>query len=644
MGDSMRPRHIVVVALAGLLGCGGRDGPAVASDTTRRPPIAPNGLPSDRRDVFYHLPEGGNFIPFSVFKVLERADSEELFRDGLDEFGFLPDPRSETNPHGLPVGMSLEIAPDLGIELVGVNCSACHVGQIEYEGKSYRIEGAPNLLDFVGYTNAFGEAVSQTFSEKEKLFRFLKRYFESETRIGGLFAHVGDHAALEVAGALERDLFEAVADIIIKEEERTGQRHRRGVASADEVQKSAKSREIAVTAEGIYPEHLSLLDAEPQHEGLLAKLEAKSRRGIVAHALRSVTRDISLLQARAHAMRTVGSSAALPMTRPGPGRFDAFGFVRNVSFAQYGPRPMNAPTAISHLWGMADHAWYHFMGNTTTVVGRTIGPLVVILDKNYDTTLLFENINTLERLDRTLRAPQWPEMLPAIDAEMAGRGEAIYFAREEVDRDVRRGNCASCHNRARPFEGDARFSDYPTFTPAQLGVDSTMTDNFNTYLDRGKTLTFAQGIRGVLDKIERRHFGEAGIGDAEYTREYAYGRTVLEWRDSPGIPARPLSGVWATAPYLHNNSVPTLYHLLLRASERPKKFPVGHRDFDPVKIGYRVDITGSKSTFDVDDPPRDGVGRAYKDLPNGNSNAGHEYGVDLSHDQRMDLLEYLKTL
>jgi len=52
--------------------------------------------------------------------------------------------------------------------------------------------------------------------------------------------------------------------------------------------------------------------------------------------------------------------------------------------------------------------------------------------------------------------------------------------------------------------------------------------------------------------------------------------------------ARPLNGVWATAPYLHNGSVPSLYWMLTPAAERPTQFCIGSRDFDPQQVGYRA--------------------------------------------------------
>jgi len=106
------------------------------------------------------------------------------------------------------------------------------------------------------------------------------------------------------------------------------------------------------------------------------------------------------------------------------------------------------------------------------------------------------------------------------------------------------------------------------------------------------------------------------------------------WRLTRSYADRPLVAPWATAPYLHNNSVPTLYHLLLPAEERPKTFPVGHREYDPVKLGYTTDRPGTPTfPFDTTKP--------------GNGNRGHTgpaYGTNLSPTEREALLEYLKTL
>ncbi|PMZ49168.1 hypothetical protein C1Y04_30550, partial [Pseudomonas sp. FW306-2-11AC] len=50
--------------------------------------------------------------------------------------------------------------------------------------------------------------------------------------------------------------------------------------------------------------------------------------------------------------------------------------------------------------------------------------------------------------------------------------------------------------------------------------------------------------------------------------------------------ARPLNGIWAMAPYLHNGSVPSLNDLLLPPNLRPKTFYIGNWEFNPDIVGY----------------------------------------------------------
>ena len=117
---------------------------------------------------------------------------------------------------------------------------------------------------------------------------------------------------------------------------------------------------------------------------------------------------------------------------------------------------------------------------------------------------------------------------------------------------------------------------------------------------------------------------------------------------SDGYAATPLTGVWANYPYLHNGSVPTLYHLLGPVSERPKMFNVmAARHLDRQKVGQLLY------------PPR-----AYRWMPErellrrygddrdwfntarpGSSNAGHDVWWRVGTDEnRRALIEYLKTL
>ncbi|MDX8391517.1 MAG: di-heme-cytochrome C peroxidase, partial [Mariprofundaceae bacterium] len=123
--------------------------------------------------------------------------------------------------------------------------------------------------------------------------------------------------------------------------------------------------------------------------------------------------------------------------------------------------------------------------------------------------------------------------------------------------------------------------------------------------------------------------------------DYEPDTTVNPFASLSAYKARSLNGIWATAPYLHNGSVPTLYDLLLPAEDRPKNFKVGAREFDPVHVGFK-----SKG-YD---------GFRFRTSVPGNHNSGHEYAAGrtpqangkklpaLNKAQRWDLLEYLKTL
>ena len=108
--------------------------------------------------------------------------------------------------------------------------------------------------------------------------------------------------------------------------------------------------------------------------------------------------------------------------------------------------------------------------------------------------------------------------------------------------------------------------------------------------------------------------------------------------------APPLDGIWATAPYLHNGSVPTLYEVL-NSKSRPKlftrSFKTDEADYDKVKIGWKVTVL-EKPT----DPKLPAIERrkVYDTTQPGRSNVGHTYGDELSEEERGAVVEYLKTL
>jgi len=106
-----------------------------------------------------------------------------------------------------------------------------------------------------------------------------------------------------------------------------------------------------------------------------------------------------------------------------------------------------------------------------------------------------------------------------------------------------------------------------------------------------------------------------------------------------GYMALPLDGIWARAPYLHNGSVPTLYHLLVPQS-RPATFFRGSKRFDQQKVGFVWDSSAASDPYT----------HVFDTGESGGANTGHDNaafnGIDWSQhpEELAELLEYLKTL
>jgi hypothetical protein len=221
-----------------------------------------------------------------------------------------------------------------------------------------------------------------------------------------------------------------------------------------------------------------------------------------------------------------------------------------------------------------------------------------------DTSMTLERLETLEGdfadIDaylKTLQAPRYPL---AIDATQAGHGRVVY------ERD-----CARCHG----AYGEDGSLDYPgRIVPiAEIGTDRARLD-------------------GLSDGFIR-HYNATWIG--------------RDWPVSAprtGYQAPPLDGVWATAPYLHNGSVPTLWHLL-KSDERPDRYrrppSTDFEHYDSERVGWRFEVVPDA---EGPDPSADPSRTVFDARRFGLNNGGHTFGDALSESERMDLIEYLKTL
>ena len=208
----------------------------------------------------------------------------------------------------------------------------------------------------------------------------------------------------------------------------------------------------------------------------------------------------------------------------------------------------------------------------------------------------FEQIKAaIEQLD----APEYPF---EIDEALAQQGRVAFEA-----------TCSECHG---------TYGAEPTYPNRVVPLTLVQTDPV-----RARAITRAS--REVYNQSWFSNYGEHPVE-----------------LSSRGYLAPPLDGVWATAPYLHNGSLPTLRHVLF-PDERPTVWrrPVGIdsggvEGYDQDRVGLLVE-----ELAEVPDALSPRLERTYYDTAApSHSNAGHLFPEKLSAEERVAVLEYLKTL
>jgi hypothetical protein len=198
-----------------------------------------------------------------------------------------------------------------------------------------------------------------------------------------------------------------------------------------------------------------------------------------------------------------------------------------------------------------------------------------------------------------LRAIEPPKYPFPIDAELAAAGRVLF-----------QDHCAKCHGSYGP---EAKYPN--RIIPLdEIGTDATRFHNIGP------------------------KFG-AAYNASWFAKEASAGKPI---RPTAGYQAPPLDGVWATAPYFHNGSVPSLAGVLDPAA-RPRVFTRSFRtstdDFDREQVGWKVSAPPAAL-------PKSAVERRriYDTRQPGRGNGGHTYGEALSPAERRRVIEYLKTL
>jgi len=271
----------------------------------------------------------------------------------------------------------------------------------------------------------------------------------------------------------------------------------------------------------------------------------------------------------------------------------------NYRDAELNVYPNRAPADMTHH-DMDAPPWWHFHRKHHIYIDgfaekghRGLMQFMLVRQNGPEQFRAWESdFNDVYTFLQELRPPKYP--LP-IDGMKAERGKVVFNA-----------NCASCHGTY------GKEQEYPE---VHVDIDDVKTDRVRF---------------DALSPQHRRSYGESWFANMGK-------QTTLE--EVEGYVAPPLDGVWASAPYLHNGSVPTLWHLL-HPESRPKVWRRTHISPDTQRVGFQIE------EFDrVPNRLSAEERRRYFDTKGkGKSSSGHDYPAALRAEDRVDLLEYLKTL
>lgn len=297
----------------------------------------------------------------------------------------------------------------------------------------------------------------------------------------------------------------------------------------------------------------------------------------------------------------------------GPGRVDTFNppkALLGFPMEKASDREKMGNADFPSVWNQKykEGMQLHWDGNNTKVDERNLsagfgtGATPTTLDKT-------KVLRTARFLD-SARPPSFPSQY--LRPDLAAQGEQIY-----------RTACWSCHGNGKaPFgvQGDGGLVG--KVTPIeQVGTDRARLDSYTRALATAQNSLYA-GFPSNEEECSAR----------ERADEDCYPARFSHFRKTNGYANMPLDGLWLRAPYLHNGSVPDLLALLEPPAARPTIFYIGYDVYNYDRLG-----------FVTQGPDAERRGWRFDTRKRGNGNRGHEYGTRLSAQQKVALVEYLKT-
>jgi hypothetical protein len=595
---------------------------------------------------YYTTTQGSRMMPYDWFINLEQAGSTALFRDDANmlKLGYLArKPDKAGNPEGLPIGFVRDNTQ------IGLTCAACHTGQINFQGTTWVIDGAPTMANAADMMRQMEAALRATANDAAKFERLAK-------------AVLGKQDSEGARAALKKELAEVI-------EKRSGYNHRNlpqaghpdfgpgridafGAILNEVAVRFAQSpqAETKIDAPVSYP----FLWDTPQHDKV--QWNGSAPNTDVPEALGGIlgTRHIGALGRNIG--EVLGVFGDVDTTNEGPlGGYESSVNKPNLiiledlletlwspvwpdEFGKINPDLQAKGATLYHTYCEGCHnkidrkdphrkviAQMGAVGTDDTMAKnvRDRETSSGILDGRW----LLYPLERLEAKEPVAKLLSHVGQRVVIGGKIIPEGTEVpieYVTNVQIEQGSEKMSVVLSPHKTE--DGKERSARLRMLAPLERGEAPRFTPGSD--LDRvGPGLAAAFHIEPGApgEKLATIHLSAGAQAGAKQKLEYK---------------ARPLNGVWATAPYLHNGSVRNLDELLkpheapVESEAREKKFKLGSREFDPKNVGF---VNEGEFTFDTQAQP-------------GNSNAGHEYTEEngtprvFSPEERAQLIEFIKSL
>lgn len=602
-------------------------------------------------------------VPYAWFTALEQPESSFwgllwpsandrfIAPDYLNRYGFIPAAASKENPDGLPIGFAKTPFQTISgypntTTSIGLTCAACHTGRLNYEGTDYIVNGGPATVDLQLFSGGLGAALAQTVISS-KLPLPNRRFDRFARNVLGDSYNTANKAKLAsellavVAGAANASDAVSVVE---------------GFGRLDALNRIGNQ----VFANNVHrPENYVAIEAPVNFPHIWT-----------TSWFDWVQYDGSIMQPLIrNSGEAVGVAATINMTAPiGAGRFDSAIPVENLKWIEDSLSGGTPPYEKRRFDGLHAPSWPETFGPIDTALASEGGDLYqkhcagchlpplsspaiwsdryfqkIAYEKNgqpVQTTEAFLALNIIE-LDHIGTDPAQANVLTKRTVNTAGN-TITGAAGLGLDATV-------CVPRPDFAGKNPRYALAELDSQIEQRSDKGENKLVEVHIKDGPTVSFALALGAIVQQTNQAWFDTNFV--PKDIRPYFEGERPNCLQKGAGYKARPLNGVWATAPFLHNGSVPTLDDLLRPADERPRFVRLGSTEFDPKKVGL-AQGDWPKNSY----PPYvNGYFVMDTSIP-GNLNTGHAFGKTAAGDstgvigpkftnqQRMAIIEFLKTL